>query len=132
MKENKDPPKKRSFDRRWLRWLKRLVLFPVYCILFYLLAVLVGLIPVNNNFEPTPDGIEVLLVSSSIHCDFVLPIQTEVINWRDHLPAHCFSGDTRAATHVAIGWGNKGFYINTPTWDDLRFSTVINALFWPS
>src|SRR5205807_1732756 len=84
MNVNGDPPKKRSIGKRWLRWLKRLVLFPVYCILFYLLAVLIGLIPVNNNFEPTPDGIEVLLVSSSIHCDFVLPIQTEVINWRDH------------------------------------------------
>ena len=34
--------------------------------------------------------------------------------------------------YVAFGWGDKGFYLNTPTWADLKFSTAFNALFWLS
>ena len=98
----------------------------------YVLIVLAGLIPVNNDFEPTPDGVEILLISNPVHADLVLPIDTNTMNWRKHFPADCFSGDTSGATHVAFGWGDKGFFIETPTWADLRASTAARALFWPS
>jgi uncharacterized protein (TIGR02117 family) len=127
-----DLPRPPSFARRCLRWLKRLALLVVSCISFYFLLALIGLFPVNNNFRETPDGIEIWLISNAIHTDIVLPIQTEAADWRARLPGETFSVDAASATHVAIGWGNKGFYINTPTWNDLRFSTVLNALFWPS
>jgi uncharacterized protein (TIGR02117 family) len=28
---------------------------------------------------------------------------------------------------LAIGWGDRGFYLETPTWADLRFSTAFKA-----
>ena len=34
--------------------------------------------------------------------------------------------------YVAIGWGDRGFYVDTPTWADLKLSTLCNALFVPS
>lgn len=104
----------------------------LYAILLYVAIVLIGLIPVNNGFEPTADGIEILLVSSPIHADVVLPIETETFNWRELFPDDCFSGDTTGATHVAIGWGDKEFFIDTPTWADLRVSTTAKAILWPS
>ena len=121
-----------SLLRRCARILKRIVRAVLLLILLVVAIVLVGLIPVNNDFESTPDGIEILLVSSAIHADIVLPIKTEAIDWRERFPAECFVGDTSGATHVAIGWGDKGFFIDTPTWADLRFSTAANALLWPS
>jgi uncharacterized protein (TIGR02117 family) len=30
---------------------------------------------------------------------------------------------------VVFGWGDRDFYINTPTWNDLKFSTAFKALF---
>ena len=36
------------------------------------------------------------------------------------------------ATHYAIGWGDRGFYLETPTWADLKASTALAAMFWPS
>jgi uncharacterized protein (TIGR02117 family) len=30
---------------------------------------------------------------------------------------------------ISFGWGDKGFYLNTPTWADLKFSTAFNAMF---
>ena len=101
-------------------------------LLLYVIVVLIGLIPVNNDFQPADDGIEILLTSNAVHADIILPIRTDVIDWREEFPAHCFSGNVENATHVAIGWGDKGFYIDTPRWSDLRASTVAKALFWPT
>ena len=33
------------------------------------------------------------------------------------------------AKYIAFGWGDKGFYLETPTWDDLKFSTAFKAAF---
>ena len=101
-------------------------------ITLYFLVVVVGLIPVNNEFAPTPDGIEIFLVSSAIHADIVLPLKTDTINWRADFSAECFSGDTSEATHVAVGWGDKEFFVATRRWSDLRASIVAKALFFPS
>ncbi len=115
-----------------MRWLKRVAVLVLSCVAFYLFVALIGLIPVNNDFQPTPDGIEIWLVSNAIHTDIILPMRSKAIDWRERFPERSFSVDATRAARVAIGWGNKGFYINTPTWADLRFSTVVNALFWPS
>jgi len=127
-----DQPTPRSIVRRCLRWLKRLGLLVLSCLALYFLIALIGLIPVNNDFQPTPDGIEIWLVSNPIHTDIVLPVQDGTLDWREQFPQGSFAVDARQATHVAIGWGSKDFYINTPTWADLRLSTVVHALFWPS
>ncbi|HIE99737.1 MAG TPA: TIGR02117 family protein [Planctomycetes bacterium] len=122
----------KSIPRRMLALLKRCAMGISLVVAFYFLVVLIGLIPVNNNFATDRDGIEILVTSNPVHADVVLPIETSVVNWRDHFPAASFSGNTQSATHVAIGWGDKGFFLQTPTWNDLKMSTAANALFWPS
>ncbi len=32
--------------------------------------------------------------------------------------------------YIGFGWGDKGFYLNTPEWADLKFSTAFNAAFY--
>ncbi|MCZ6855359.1 MAG: TIGR02117 family protein [Gammaproteobacteria bacterium] len=128
----RDRPTAHSFRKRCARTLRRIARVVLIAIALYLVIVLIGLIPVNNDFKPTPDGIEILLVSSPVHADVALPIETETINWREFFPAHCFSGDTSDATHVTLGWGDKAFFLETPTWAEFRVSTTAKALFWPS
>jgi len=130
--QEKSAKGKRSKWRRTLHFVKRLLVLFFGFWAFYLLCVLVGLIPVNNAFSPTPDGIEIILTSTAIHADIVLPIQHEETDWRQRFPPEHFAGDTSSATHVAIGWGDQGFFIETPTWSDLKASTVLQALFWSS
>jgi len=121
----------RMLRRSW--WvLKRSGMIVGAVITLYILVILVGLIPVNSDFAPTTDGIRILLVSNPVHADVVVPLDTDVIDWREAIPSEVFRGDTSQATHVAFGWGDKGFYIETPTWSDLRASTAAQALFWPS
>ena len=103
-----------TWRKRLMRIARNLLRAICFAVAIYLAAVLVGLCPVNNDFEPTPDGIEIFLISTSVHADVVLPINNETINWRERFSADCFLGDTRRATHVAIGWGDRRFFLESP------------------
>jgi len=116
---------------RW-RWFRRMYRFFGGIFLLYLLILLIGLIPVNNDFEPAAKGIEIFISSNGVHADVVVPIQTDLIDWRESFPEENFAGNTSAATYVAIGWGDKGFYVDTPTWADFKISMALKALFTPS
>jgi uncharacterized protein (TIGR02117 family) len=117
---------------RVARGLLRGCQFFVLLLVLYLLVALVGLIPVNNDFEPTADGVEIMVTSTVIHADMVLPIRNETVDWSRHLPPSDFAGDVSSATHVAFGWGNKEFYVETRTWADVKAGTVFRTVFWPS
>lgn len=110
------------------RWFKKSMLLP----LAWIALVLIGLLPVNNDFRQDPNGIEVLFLSNAIHSDIVLPLVAADLDWRARIPESAFKGNVSESTHVAIGWGDRGFFIETPQWSDLKISTAANALLWPS
>ncbi|MCS6852792.1 MAG: TIGR02117 family protein [Gemmataceae bacterium] len=122
--------------RRAIRWLIRCLAAVIGVVLapgiVYFLIALVGLIPVNNDFSPTPNGIEIIVTSDILHAELVLPIRNEVVDWTEYFPASDFAGDVSGATHVAVSWGDREFYLSTPTWADTRADTVLRALFWPT
>jgi uncharacterized protein (TIGR02117 family) len=122
---------RRTLRRRIARGFLRCCRFFLLLLALYFLIALAGLIPVNNDFEPTADGVEIMVTSTAIHADLVLPIRNETVDWSQHLPPSDFAGNVRGATHAAFGWGNKEFYIDTPTWADVKAATVCRALFWP-
>lgn len=101
-------------------------------VLGYGVFLLVGLFPINWDFTPAPDGVKIYVLSSLVHADIVVPIDHELCDWRTLFPREDFKADTSWATHVAIGWGDRGFYLETPRWEDLRPSTTLNAMFLPS
>lgn len=117
---------------RLRRYVKRTLQGLAGIIGVYLLILLIGLIPVNNDFEPTAGGIPIYVISSSVHADIILPLSHPEVDLREEFPEEFFSGNTAAATHVGFGWGDTGFYVHTPTWDDLNLSTAANSLFIPS
>ena len=114
------------------RWTKRLAAGIAALVLFYLGFLLIGLIPINRDFEHTEGGVVIYLMSSSIHADIIVPINNATFGWRELFPSSDFSEDTAWATHMAIGWGDRGFYLETPTWDDLKASAALKALLLPS
>lgn len=98
----------------------------------YSLAVVVfARIPLNADFRSMPGGIPVVIIDNGIHVDFVLPVTAAGHDWRDVFdPAATEMGAALGdvATYVAIGWGHRDFYINTPTWSDLTAATVARAV----
>lgn len=98
----------------------------------YVAFLLVGLVPVNNDFEPTDHGVVVYFASTSIHADIIVPIRSDEWDWSEWFPAEDFTHGHDWASHMAIGWGDRGFYLDTPEWSDLKASTAASAMFMPS
>ena len=115
-----------------MRWSKRLVYTLGTLFVGYLLLALIGLIPVNNKFEPAKSGVEIFVFSGQFHSDIILPLRVELHDWMMEFPREDFFEDPYEATHVAIGWGDRNFYLHTPTWSDLEIGTAAKALLFPS
>lgn len=95
-------------------------------------ACILSLIPVNSSFQEAEDGIDIFVTSNGVHTDIVVPVTTEWMDWRKYVKPEQFRKPASEFRYLSIGWGDKGFYLNTPTWADLRFSTAFRALFWMS
>jgi uncharacterized protein (TIGR02117 family) len=78
---------------------------------------------------PAEDGIAVYACDNGVHADLVLPVKAGVVDWRAELPE---AVPMRASEqdYVSFGWGSRDFYINTPTWADLRVGTALKAVLW--
>jgi len=126
-----------------------LVLALAASLLLYALAVLLlGAITVNRDYRAPAQGITIYLRSNGIHTDLVLPVVTPQIDWRREFPGADFAAPLKPlvdqtrlalaagiapdrnplATHVAIGWGDAGFYFDTPNWSDLSASVALRAV----
>jgi uncharacterized protein (TIGR02117 family) len=80
----------------------------------------------------TAHQITIYIKSSSVHTDLLLPVKTNFKDWSQSiLYKDTRTGDT-AFNYIAFGWGDKGFYLETPTWNDLKASTAFKAAFWLS
>lgn len=113
---------------RLLRFVKRTLWVFFFCVFGYFLVALVGLWPTNANFRPAETGIELRVISNAVHTDIIFPIITDVVDWRERFPLSRFAGRTDQATHISFGWGNRTFYLETPTWADLRVSSALKAM----
>lgn len=97
-------------------------------VLLYAAAVgVLGLIPVGTPAR-APGGIEVFVASNGFHTDLFLPRKALEIDFSDDFPIGDFRNGHPAATHVAVGWGDREFYLATPRLRDLKPGTVLNAL----
>ncbi len=87
-----------------------------------------GAIPVNANWRPPTQGIEIFVETNGIHTGFVVPKVAADIDWRGIARASDIADPRFAArSHLAIGWGERAFYLGTPTWADVKFSTTFHA-----
>lgn len=116
--------------RLLLRFLRRTALAVGGLVLLYGLAILLaGLWPVNRSFAQSPRGVEIVVMDNGVHTDLALPVKTSVINWNEYLPLKDYRGANAGFTHVAFGWGNRKFYMETPEWTDLELDVALSAAF---
>lgn len=115
------------------RYIKHLVLGLTAFIALYFIAVLVlGNLSINNNFKQTPTGVEVYIKSNGAHTDLIVPMHNADYNWKYFIsPSQTIHQDT-SMQFVSFGWGDKGFFLETPSWSELKFSVAFKALFLPS
>lgn len=100
--------------------------------LYIILGILLPLIPISADKTDDPKVIEAYILTNGVHTDLVVPVKTKFIDWSTKLPYSNTKSKKENFKFISFGWGDKGFYLNTPTWADLKFSTAFKAAFWLS
>lgn len=110
------------------RWTKRLtVAFASLSALYALAAFTLSRIPVNRDFVQPDDGIEIAVISNGIHVDIALPLRNEHYDWMTHLRSEDVLSFDPNSKFAIFGWGERTFYLETPTWGDIKPHSVLRA-----
>ena len=109
--------------------LRSLLTIIIIVALYALAAFSLPFITVNNSFTNNKEGVKIFVLSNGVHTDIVVPANTTHKNWTVPFPRQNFDVTDSIYNYVGFGWGDKGFYLDTPTWADLKFSTAFKASF---
>lgn len=88
---------------------------------------LLGLIPANAGWEPPSKGIVIFVHSNGVHTSLVLPTTNAVMDWRPLVPAADLKVPA-GTDHVMFGFGDRAFFLETPSWAELDVGTAVNAM----
>lgn len=95
----------------------------------YAVAGLVGgAIPVNRGWRPPATGIRIFVESNGVHTGLVVPKVAAGVDWRPVVRAEHLA-DPRYGGHpyLSFGWGDRAFYLDTPTWAQVKLRTLLAA-----
>ncbi len=122
---------KRSSRIAWRTTWIFLECFFGFLLAYWCFAMILSRIGVGPLADETPvkDRVTVYITSSGIHTDVVVPLKNEYINWPRELGLNDSLLTDTVNTHLAIGWGDKGFFLETEDWADLKISVALKAAF---
>jgi uncharacterized protein (TIGR02117 family) len=106
--------------------LKVILVLVAFILLYLLTAFVLSRITVEQEIGPD-DDVDIYLLTNGIHSDIVVPTITYQMNWYKKLGFLKPPLDPKQYRYLAIGWGDKGFYLNTPSWSQLKVSTALKA-----
>ena len=104
-----------------------IVSFVGFLLVYVVSALGLSRISVNSEVVQEEKAIEIFILSNGVHTDIVVPIKNEIKDWRNEIQFQQTKSKDSVANYLAFGWGDKGFYLETPTWADLKASTAIKA-----
>lgn len=118
-----------------LKLIWRCIYIPLECLFgfllaFWCIAVILSRISVPAEAVPAAEKVRpVYITSNGVHCDIVLPVRDDVIDWTRelHLPDSIAKDTLRPC--LGFGWGNKEFFLKTKNWSDLKLSVFLRSAF---
>ena len=104
--------------------------------LFYVVAVVAGLLlvgmlmprPLVADSDSGQADRRILVISNPIHTDIAIPLDPDVTARFAPLVRTGIKADISGARYLVFGWGSRAFYIETPTWADLKPGPLFSAL----
>lgn len=98
----------------------------VVLIAYVFVGIILSIIGTSPDKIDCEERREVYVGTNGVHLDLIFPVESmdENLVEKFELPLH--------VKYVAFGWGDKGFYLETPTWDQLKFSVAMKATFLKS
>jgi len=108
-------------------FLKFIIGFVGFLFVYIFCAFTLSKIPINADVTEEGKTIPVYILSNGVHTDIVLPVKNNLFDWTQKIKYENTIAKDSTAQWVAFGWGDKGFYLETPTWTDLKVSTALKA-----
>jgi uncharacterized protein (TIGR02117 family) len=95
----------------------------------YMLAGWIGsAVPRNADWREPAGGVEIMIETNGVHTAIVMPLVTAQKDWRTDFPAGDLAAPDRPYTHLALSWGEREVFLETPTWADLSPVTVLRII----
>ncbi len=109
----------------------RIILKSIFGVVIFILSYALlsfGLSKIEVNRDVIQNAeIEIYISTNGVHTDIVVPIKNEIKDWTTDIQFKHTKTQDSIMQFVGIGWGDKGFYLDTPQWADLKASTAIKA-----
>jgi len=100
-----------------------------FLLLYVISVLLISKISVNSDVSQKDKEIEIFILSNGVHTDIVVPLKNNFKDWSKEIQFNQTKAKDSMMNYLAFGWGDKGFYLNTPEWSDLKASTAFKAAF---
>ncbi|MGC4034775.1 MAG: TIGR02117 family protein [Chitinophagaceae bacterium] len=104
------------------------VTFVSFVLLYLLAAFCLSRITINKEPDTTND-VTIYIKTNGVHTDIVVPVKNDQMDWSKEILFSNTTAKDSSMQYLAMGWGDKGFYLETPTWADLKFRTAFRAAF---
>jgi uncharacterized protein (TIGR02117 family) len=101
----------------------------IFLIIYSASAFLLSKITINSEADHQSKDVSIYIKTNGVHTDIIVPVKNKIKNWSSQIKFENTKSNDTTATYLAFGWGNKGFYLDTPQWSDLKASTAFNAAF---
>ena len=93
---------------------------------YFIIAAILSLVSTKTQKLDCVKTEYIFISSNGAHLDIIVPVKNLNKIFIDNLQVQ------DSAVYISFGWGDKEFYLNTPTWGDLTISTAFKALFLKS
>jgi uncharacterized protein (TIGR02117 family) len=119
----------KSLQWIWRKTLRLLLWIIAFVAVYILAAFLIPKISVGPDNDSESQDVTIYILTNGVHTDIVVPCRNALYDWTADIPFQDTKSNDSTANYLAIGWGDKGFYLETPTWADLKASTAVKAAF---
>lgn len=105
---------------------KLIIAISLIPIFYILISLILTFIIVNKESDHSERNISIYLNSNGVHLNIIIP--------KNHIDSNLLDGLEYdiADQYFSFGWGDRNFYLETPTWGDLTFKNAFVALFLKS
>jgi uncharacterized protein (TIGR02117 family) len=84
--------------------------------------------PLFSQSDGEEKSVEALVMTNSIHTDIAIPATSETLQAFGFLSQSGLPMDVPGLRWIIFGWGGRAFYLETPTWAQLKLVPVLKAL----
>jgi uncharacterized protein (TIGR02117 family) len=112
-----------------MRLLKRILAGLVTVVGLLLVVVAAGaLLPENIRWQEADEGVTIWVDGTAAHTELILPVAAAGHDWRTRIDHRHFPDGGHPHAYLSFSWGERSFFLTTPSWSDFRLSAGLNAL----